>query len=76
MFGQSHIDDNIEYYRPERILRSNNKVKLKSNFTKITKIQRSPYYRGTGLWNRLPQSRQCEQDKMSFKNVVNRMDLK
>ena len=40
MFGQSHIDDNIEYYRPERVLRSYAKVKLKSKVTRITKIQR------------------------------------
>ena len=54
MFDQSHIEENIEYYRPERVLRNNNNVKLKSNFTRITKIQRSPYYRGFSLWDKLP----------------------
>ena len=54
MFSQSRDKVNIDYYRPERILRSNQKVKLKSKFTRITKIQRSPYYRGIGLWDALP----------------------
>ena len=32
MFGYSHNRENIDYYRPERILRSKHKIKLKSNF--------------------------------------------
>ena len=62
MFDQSNVEENIEYYRPDRILRSNNNVKLKSNFTRITKIQRSPYHRGIILWDKLPRSIQCEKD--------------
>ena len=29
MFNESHNDDNIDYYRPERVLRSEDKVKIK-----------------------------------------------
>ena len=76
MFGQSRNNDNIKYYRPERVLRSNDKVKLKSKFTRISKIKRSPYYRGISLWNKLPQSMQCEQDKTRFKKAVNGLDMK
>ena len=39
MFGQSRKTENIEFYRPVRVLRSNDKVKLKSKFTRISKIQ-------------------------------------
>ena len=71
MFGQSCKPENIDCYRPERILRSRNKVKLRSNFTRITKIQKSPFYRGVHLWDSLPQNIQCEQSKISFKNIIN-----
>ena len=76
MFDQRNVDENIEYYRPDRILRSKNNVKLKSNFTRITKIQRSPYHRGINLWDKLPRSIQCEKDKKRFKKAVNQMDIK
>ena len=32
-------------------LRSDNKVKLKSDFTGLTKMQRSPFYHGIEIWN-------------------------
>ena len=76
MLGQSHNEKNIEYYRPKRILRSNAKVKLKSKFTRITKIQKGSYYRGTNLWNSLPRKVQCEYSKICFKNAVNRLGIK
>ena len=39
MYKQSLDEINIDNYRPDRILCSRNKVKLKSSFTRITKIQ-------------------------------------
>ena len=75
MFGQSLNTDNIDYYRPERILRSRHKIKLKVKFTRITKIQKSPFYRGISLWNTLPQSLQCEQNKVRFKSAINRYNF-
>ena len=75
MFGQSLNTDNIDYYRPERILRSRNKIKMKVKFTRITKIQKSPCYRGISLWNTLPQSLQCEQNKVRFKSAKNRYNF-
>ena len=75
MFGQSLNTDNIDYYRPERILRSRHKIKLKVKFTRITKIQKSPFYRGISLWNTLPQSLQFEQNKVRFKSAINRYNF-
>ena len=75
MFNESHNDDNIEYYRPERVLRSEDKVKIKSKFTRITKVQKSPFYRGVGLSNDLPMTLQHEQSKLIFKNAINRLNL-
>ena len=69
MFYESHDIKNIDYYRPERVLRSENKVKIKSKFTKITKVQKSPFYRGVSLWNSLPIALQHENRKTFFKKL-------
>ena len=61
MFSQSQMKENIDNYRPDRILRSRKKVKLKTTFTWITKIKKSPFYRGVALWNALPINMQHEQ---------------
>ena len=75
MFNESHNDDNIDYYRPERVLRSEDKVKIKSKFTRITKVQKSPFYRGVGLWNDLPMALQHKQSKPLFKKAINKLNL-
>ena len=75
MFNQSHIRENIDHYRPKYILRSNNKIKLKTKFTRITEIQRSPFYRGVNLWNTLPELLQLEHSKIALKNAINRYDF-
>ena len=75
MFGHSHNTENIDYYRPERMLRSSKKVKIKSTFTRITKIQKSPFYRGISLWDSLPFAIQHEQGKTAFKNALCRLDI-
>ena len=51
-------------------LRSSVKVKLKSDFTKLTKIQRGPYYRGVKLWDNLPETVQKEMDESKFKTEL------
>ena len=75
MFKQSLDSDNIDHYRPECILRSRDKVKLKTRFSRITKIQRSPFYRGVQAWNSLPLEVQNEKNSQAFKNIVNRYDF-
>ena len=67
MYTESKIPSNIEESKDYMILRSTNKVKMKSDFTKLTKIQRSPYYRGLKLWNSLPENVQKEESKSKFK---------
>ena len=67
MYTESKIPSNIEESRDYMILRSTKKVKMKSDFTKLTKIQRSPYYRGLKLWNSLPENVQKEESKSKFK---------
>ena len=67
MYTESKIPSNIEESKDYMILRSTKKVKMKSDFTKLTKIQRSPYYRGLKLWNSLPENVQKEESKSKFK---------
>ena len=71
MFNQSQNVENIDSYRPDRTLRSCDKIKLKCNFTRITKIQKSPFYRGVSLWDSLPKELQKEQSRKTFKNIIN-----
>ena len=54
MYKESKEKSNIDIYRPKRVLRSNANVKLHHKFTKLSKIQKSPYYRGLDLWDKLP----------------------
>ena len=72
MYDQSQIVDNIQTGTCEIKLRSSKKVKLKSSFTKLTKVIKSPMYRGIELWNQLPDELQTEPNKIKFKNEIKR----
>ena len=51
-------------------LRSNDKVKIKMDFTAKTQVLNSPLYRGSRLWNLLPVDLQKEKDKYIFKKKM------
>ena len=70
MYRQARIHTNIDIYRPETDLRSNLKVKFRSKVTKLTKVQKSPYYRGITLWDRLPVDVQRATTKVKFKREL------
>ena len=70
MYGQSKIDINMVQESCDRILRSTKKVKMKYNFSKLTKLHNSPYYRGVKLWNSLPVDIQVCTVKSEFKQTV------
>ena len=70
MYIQSKCDANLCAKKNHIPLRSNVKIKMKSDFTRLTKIQRSPYYRGLGLWNALPEHVQKEPNKYKFNSAV------
>ena len=67
--SKKHLDD----VRPEIILRNKNKVRLKIKTTQLTKVQKSPYYRGVSLWDRLPESVQRATTKVKFKTLLNKV---
>ena len=71
MYKESKEVTNIDVYRPERVLRSTKHVKMKHKFTRLTKIQRSPYYIRLELWDKLPQDIPTMDSKMAFKTAIN-----
>ena len=48
------------------------KVKMKSSFTKLTKVMKSPMYRRLELWKQLPDELQTGPSKIKFKNEIKR----
>ena len=75
MYIESKKDGNVDIYRPNMVLRSTKSVKMKHKFTRLTKIQRSPYYRGLALWDKLPQEIQNIGSKIEFKNRIKTFPL-
>ena len=75
MYKESKTNTNIDVYRSERVLPSTNNVKMKHKFTKLTKIQRSPYYRGLKLWDKLPQDKQNIDSNLAFKAAIKKYRL-
>ena len=53
MYKISKIVDNVNNYRPEMLLRTGPKVKMKKTFTDKTRVIRSPYYKCVQLWDKL-----------------------
>ena len=70
MFRRSQDPSNLDLGRPGIELRSNKKVKFKSKTTQLTKVQKSPYYRGVCLWDRLPVGVQRATTKVRFKKEI------
>ena len=54
----------IDTDRPEIVLRSRDKIKF---VTKLTKVMKSPYYRGISLWDMLNEEQQRATTKVRFK---------
>ena len=70
MYRLSRIETYIDADRPEIVLRSRSKIKFIAPKTKLTKVMKSPYYRGVSLWDMLPQEIQRATTKVRFKKQV------
>ena len=53
MYRMKEILSYINEDRPQVVLRNRNKIKFKISATKLTKVLRSPFYRGSRLWDML-----------------------
>ena len=67
---------NVNTHRPDRILLTGPKVKLKVPFTDKERVLRSPYYVGSRLWDRLDVDFQRSNNIFEFKNVIKKLKLK
>ena len=63
----------LHLVRPEVLLRNNNKLTFQIKTTRLTKVQRSPYFRGVTLWDRLPENVQQATTKVKFKTLLNKI---
>ena len=70
MYTQSKNTENLKATSVKRTLRSAKKIKMKNYFMNITKVYKSPLYRGIRPWDSLPASLQKEEDKYSFKKKI------
>ena len=70
MYRLSRIDSYIDTTRPEIALRSRNEIKCSTPKTNLTKVMKSPYYRGVGLWDRLTEEVQRATTKVRFKRQI------
>ena len=72
MYRHAHDSSNLDFRRPDTNLRSNLKIRFRNKITPLTKIQKSPYYRGVSLWDRLPVDVHRVTTKVKFKRDLAR----
>ena len=75
MYKLSRDENNIERYRPEMLLRTGPKVKMKIAFTNKERVLRSPYNLGNKLWDKLDCKVQTSTNVVEFNNMLNKLDL-
>ena len=76
MYDQIHEMENVDIKSCNINLRGAKKVKFKSQFTRLTKVQKSPFYMGLALWNELPDQIQTQLSKIKFKGDIKRYTFK
>ena len=68
-------DGNVDRYRPERVLRTAPKVKMKVEFTDRERVLRSPFYVCNRLWDKLDSETQLSANITAFTNMLHKIDL-
>ena len=75
MYKLSKDQENVNRYRPEILLRTGPKVKMKLAFTDKERVRRSPYYMCSRLWDKLDSTVQLSNNVVEFKNHLKRVNL-
>ena len=70
MYNCSTKEENLDIISHDINLRSRNKVKLMNEFSSLTKLHISPYYRGCTLWDQLLEHIQLPENITQFKSQV------
>ena len=76
MYNISKDIDIIDDYRPDKILRSHDQVKLQTHSTRSSKIKKRPYYRGVKEWEKVQSEIQKAETKEPFKKELKNIILK
>ena len=75
MYKLSKDVDNVNTYRPDRILRTAPKVKMKIDFTNKERVRNSPYYLCNRLWNGLYSEVQTAGNMFEFVRKLRLLEL-
>ena len=75
MYRLSGKGQYIDRYRPPIRLRSRKKVKFKTYKRNLSKIVKSPFYRGIKLWDMIPIKIQLSVTKVKFKREIIQIGL-
>ena len=77
LYKLSQDMENVNTYRPDRVLCTEPKVKMKIDFTdkKKTRVMRSPYYVCNQLWDKLDGITQSSKNMLEFSNRLRTVDL-
>ena len=75
MYKLSIDIENVDARRPEMVLRTGPKVKMKVPFTEKERVRRSPFYVGSRLWDKLESSVQNANSLLEFKNFLKQIDI-
>ena len=75
MYKLSLKEENVNTYRPEVVLRTAPKVKMKVDFTDRERVRRSPYYLCVNLWDKLDSTMQTSVSLFEFSKGVNCLNL-
>ena len=75
MYKLSRDDGNVDRYRPERVLRTAPKVKMKVEFTDRERVLRSPFYVCNRLWDKLDSETQLSANITAFTYMLHKIDL-
>ena len=76
MYKLSLDVENIDTYRPEMLLRTSPKVKMKVPFIDKERVRRSPYYQCNRIWEKLDSDIQLSKSMFEFKNNLKKLDLR
>ena len=75
MFKLSKEMENVNDYRPERVLRTAPKVKMKIAYTDKERVRHSPYYLCNQLWDKIDSSIQSSNTICEFSNKLRTIDV-
>ena len=76
MYKLSRDMENMNSYRPEMLLRTAPKVKMKIDFIDKERVRLSPYYMSNQLiWDKIDSSIQTSKPMLEFSNKLRVIDL-